>query len=62
MKNEEMTPRKAFYIALSILLAAIVWFYVDQTSGPNGGPQTRERTITDIPIEIPARPASPTGG
>ena len=51
MKNEEMTPRKAFYIALSILLAAIVWFYVDQTSGPNGGPQTRERTITDIPIE-----------
>ena len=26
MKNEEMTPRKAFYIALSILLAAIVWF------------------------------------
>lgn len=50
MFSEKVDLRKALYIALSILAAAGIWLFVDLTSN-NGNPQTKERTITDIPIE-----------
>ena len=46
-----MNRRNALYIVLSILVAAAIWLFVDQISGPNGGPTTCTREITDIPIE-----------
>ena len=48
--DKKMNRIKAFYIALSILVAAAVWLFVDLTS-ENGSPRKVERIITDIPIE-----------
>lgn len=51
MQNDEMrNRRKGLYLALSILIAIGIWLFVDQISGPNGGPQTASREISDIPI------------
>ncbi len=50
MNGEKMGRRKAFYIALSVLVACAIWLFVDMTSN-NGTPRLVERTITDIPIE-----------
>jgi len=51
MQNDEMrSRRKGLYLALSILVAVGIWLFVDQISGPNNGPQTATREITDIPI------------
>ena len=52
MQNEENRSfRKTLYVFLSIAIAVSIWLFVDQISGPNGGPQTVIREITDIPIE-----------
>ncbi len=51
MKIEEQKRRtKGLYLALSILVALGIWLFVDQISGPNGGPKTAIREITDVPI------------
>ena len=50
MQNEKMSTRKILYILLSVLIAAAVWFYVDEF-GNNGGARLVEQKITDIPIE-----------
>ena len=50
MQNEKMSRRKVLYILLSVLIAAAVWFYVDEF-GNNGGARLVEQRITDIPIE-----------
>ncbi|MDD3346305.1 CdaR family protein [Oscillibacter sp.] len=51
MNSERISRRKALYIVLSILVAAAIWFFVDQITGPSNGPRTRPRVIADIPIE-----------
>ena len=50
MQNEKVNTRKVLYILLSVLIAAAVWFYVDEF-GNNGGARLVEEKITDIPIE-----------
>ena len=49
MENKR-SMRKALYIALSVLVAAVIWFYVDMT-GNNGNPRIVEKEFRDIPIE-----------
>lgn len=52
MQNDENRGfRKTLYLFISIVVAVSIWLFVDQISGPNGGPQTVSREITDIPIE-----------
>ena len=52
MQNDENRGfRKTLYLFISIVVAISIWLFVDQISGPNGGPQTVSREITDIPIE-----------
>lgn len=50
MENKKRSMRKALYIALAVLVAASIWFFVDVT-GNNGNPITVEKRFTDIPIE-----------
>ena len=50
MQNEKVNTRKVLYILLSVLIAAAVWFYVDEF-GNNGGARLVEEKVTDIPIE-----------
>lgn len=46
MLSENPKLQKALYLALSILVAAGVWFFVDESTG-----QVVTQTITEIPIE-----------
>lgn len=48
MENKLKT-RKVFYIALSILVAVVIWVFVDLT-GNNGGPFMKEKIFEDLPI------------
>ena len=50
MQNEKISTRKVLYILLPVLIAAAVWFYVDEF-GNNGEARLVEERITDIPIE-----------
>lgn len=49
MENRNENLRRVLYGFLAIFVAVVIWYYVDET-GNNGGPQTTEREITDIPI------------
>ncbi len=52
MQNDEKKDlKKGLYLFISVLVAITIWLFVDQISGPNGGPQTAVRTIEEIPIE-----------
>ena len=50
MRSEEKV-RKGLYLAMAIFVALGIWFFVDETTGPNGGARLRTMTISDIPIE-----------
>lgn len=50
MLSEHMRNRKLIYILLALLVAVILWLYVDMF-GNNGGPFMAQVTVTDIPIE-----------
>jgi len=50
MRNESnFGKRKSFYLLISVLVAAAMWFFVDEY-GYNGGAHPAKVTITDIPI------------
>lgn len=49
MQSEKKNNRKALYLLLAFLVAAGIWFYADEYTN-KGGPYTKERVITDIPI------------
>ena len=49
MQSEKNSKRNILYFLLALLVAAGLWYYVDET-GNSGGPYTIERTITNIPI------------
>ena len=41
MQNDENRGfRKTLYLFISIVVAVSIWLFVDQISGPNGGPHT----------------------
>jgi len=46
MKNENLNKSKIFYMALSFLLASVVWYIADETQATKANV-----TISDIPIE-----------
>lgn len=50
MGNEHTSRRKALYLLLSLLVAAVMWIFVDNTSN-NGSPRVIERELKDLPIE-----------
>lgn len=50
MENEKRDSRKALYMALAILVAIVMWLYVN-LAGVNGGPRTTTQWYNDIPIE-----------
>ena len=50
MENEKRN-RKALYMVLAILVAVVMWLYVNLTGGTNGEPRTTTQWYTDIPIE-----------
>lgn len=45
MENSGKTPNKALYIALSIVIACVLWFYVRNVDNPD-----RKVTISNIPV------------
>lgn len=45
MQSEKNSKRKALYLLLAVLVAAAIWFFVDETSD-----RTVDREINDIPI------------
>lgn len=49
MRSEKNSKRKVLYLLLAVLVAAAIWFFVDETSN-NGSPRLTERVITGIPI------------
>ena len=49
MLSEHMRNRKFIYILLALLVAVILWLYVDMF-GNSGGPFMAQVTITDVPI------------
>lgn len=49
MQNEKKNTRKVLYLFLAVLVAAGIWYYADAHTN-NGGPYTKERVITDIPV------------
>ena len=46
MMNKDQRLRKSFYVLLSIIVAAGIWYHVDESSGRNVF-----QTVWDIPIE-----------
>ena len=50
MENNPNRKNRGLYILLSVLIAAAIWFFVDEY-GNNGGPYLQEKTIENIPIE-----------
>ena len=50
MKNNP-NGRKAFYMVLSVFIAAIIWIFVDMTGSPDGTPRITTKEFNDIPIE-----------
>lgn len=49
MQNEKNSKRRVLYLLLAVLVAAGIWFVVDQTSN-NGSPRTIEREVKEVPI------------
>ena len=50
MKNNP-NARKSFYIALSVVIAVIIWIFVDLTGNPDGTARIVTKEFKDIPIE-----------
>lgn len=50
MQNENVKRLNVLYLLLSILIALVLWFYVDEY-GNNGSPRLIEQEVVDIPIE-----------
>ena len=50
MKNNPNT-RKSFYITLSVLIAVIIWIFVDLTGNPDGTARIVTKEFKDISIE-----------
>ena len=50
MKNNEKN-RKAFYIALAVLVAITIWIVADQTGNPDGSARVVSKEFKEIPIE-----------
>lgn len=53
MENKDTkrrAARKVLYLMLALLVGVVIWYYVDETTGVNGGPRTAEREISGIPI------------
>lgn len=53
MENKEtkrQAARKILYLMLALLVGVVIWYYVDETTGVNGGPRSTEREISGIPI------------
>ena len=50
MENEQQNVRKAVYLVMAVLVALVIWFYVDEF-GNNGSPRMHKKTFDDIPIE-----------
>ncbi len=47
----DIRKRKAFYIALAVLMAVTIWIYVDMTGSPDGTARIMTKEFKDIPIE-----------
>lgn len=50
MMNKDQRLRNIFYLLLSIIVAAGIWYYVDESSG-----RIVFQTVWDIPSSIPER-------
>ena len=50
MENKERS-RKGLYMVLAVLVAVIMWLFVNLTGGTNGAPRTTTQWFEDIPIE-----------
>ena len=50
MKNN-LDTRKSFYIAISVVIAVIIWIFVDLTGNPDGTARIVTKEFKDIPIE-----------
>lgn len=50
MENEKNDKRKGFYLILALLVALVIWAYVDEF-GSDGNPRFRSREYNEIPIE-----------
>lgn len=50
MENEKNDKRKGFYLILALLVALVIWTYVDEF-GSDGNPRIRSREYNEIPIE-----------
>ncbi len=48
--NGNISKRKAFYIALSVLVAAVIWIFVDLVGTTDGTPRVIEKQVKDVPI------------
>ncbi len=55
--SESQKVRKALYMVLSVVIAAGIWFYVDESSG-----QTVTQEVTGIPIEYTGQSALADNG
>ena len=52
MQNDnEKNVRKTLYLALAIFVAIMIWIYVDEFGGVNGGPRVQSEKYDDVPIE-----------
>ncbi len=51
MKNNQIDKKKALHILLSILVAVVIWVYVD-SSGNGGAGYETTISVTDIPVEF----------
>ena len=51
MENEKRNSRKGLYVALSVLVALVMWLFVNITGNGTGSPRTTTQWYTDIPIE-----------
>ena len=52
MQNDnEKNVRKTLYLALAIFVAIMIWIYVDEFGGVNGGPRLKTQKYDDVPIQ-----------
>ena len=52
MQNDnEKNVRKTLYLALAVFVAIMIWIYVDEFGGANGGPRLKTQKYDDVPIQ-----------